>query len=138
MVALNGLPGTCVLRVTRTCDGGLERTAGYVRVAGVFDGDEVVSGRVGRVRELVALLQLATVQLHFRWSVDGHRQRTTSGRLRVHDELALLTCTATAHYLSYTATLCTTFIVELKDRISILGNFSKTITKNITNRSFLF
>jgi len=69
-----------------------ERAAGYVRAAGVFDGDEIVAGCRRAVGELVTVVDLATTQLNLRRTVDGHRQRSGPGVHRVHDEPTQLTC----------------------------------------------
>jgi len=75
-----------------TCDDGLVRAAGDGDVA-VLDDDEVVSGRGGRVRELVALVHLGADDRHLDRALDHHVQRAAAGARRHHHERARLTCT---------------------------------------------
>jgi len=69
----------------------LERTAGYVRIARIFNSDEVISGRQRCVTELIALFHFTTYEFHLRGAADADRQCTTTGIGRVHNELAYLT-----------------------------------------------
>ena len=58
-----------------TNNAGLEGTAGHMGVAGVLDGDEIVSGGAGGVRELIPLFHLAAVQLYLGRAIDCDSQR---------------------------------------------------------------
>lgn len=60
------------MTVRRTCDFSFERAAHYVLRSSVFDGDEIVSRRHGRVSDLEALRTLPTVQFDFGRPVDVH------------------------------------------------------------------
>lgn len=56
----------------QTCDFSFKRAAHDVLGSSVFDGDEIVARRHGRVRDLVALWTLAAVQFDFGRPVDVH------------------------------------------------------------------
>lgn len=56
----------------QTCDFSFERAAHYVLWSSVFDGDEIVARRHGRVSDLVALWTLSAVQFDFGRPVDVH------------------------------------------------------------------
>lgn len=60
------------MTVRQTCDFSFERAAHYVLRSSVFDGDEIVSRRHGRVSDLEALRTLPTVQFDFGRPVDVH------------------------------------------------------------------
>ena len=81
--------------VQRTCDASSERTARNVCAAGELDSNQVVAGYRRRVRELVAVRDLAGLQLRLRRSVHRHRQRSGTRLRRVHYELGRLVCRRT-------------------------------------------
>lgn len=58
--------------VRPTCDFSFERAAHDVLRSSVFDGDEIVSRRHGRVGDLEALRTLPAVQFDFGRPVDVH------------------------------------------------------------------
>lgn len=62
------------MTVRQTCDFSFERAAHYVLWSSVFDGDEIVARRHGRVSDLVALWTLSAVQFDFGRPVDVHWQ----------------------------------------------------------------
>lgn len=67
-----------------------EWTAGYVRVPGILDCDEIVSRGHRSVREFVAFFNLVTAELDFGGSVDCDSQGTGTSVHCVDDELAQL------------------------------------------------
>ena len=67
-----------------------ERRADDVEVAAEFDGDEVVAGRGGHVRELVALVALGASKLHLRGALDHHTEGASARVQRVHEKLGAL------------------------------------------------
>ena len=77
-------------KLTRTSNVRSEGRADDVEVAAEFDGDEVVAGRGGHVRELVALVTLGTGELHIRGTLDHHTERAGASVQRVHEELGAL------------------------------------------------
>lgn len=70
-----------------TSDLGLEGAPYDVVRSSIFDGDEIVAGGHGGVRDPVALGALHTVHLHLRGSVDGHRQGPGARVAGVHHKL---------------------------------------------------
>ena len=70
-----------------TCDLGFEGAAGDVVGSSVLDADQVVSRSHGGVVHLVALRNLLTVHLHFRWPLDGHCKGPGASLSVVNDEL---------------------------------------------------
>ena len=75
---------------SRTSNVRSEGRADDVEVTAEFDGDEVVAGRGGQVRELVTLVALGARELHLRGALDHHTERAGARVQRVHEELGAL------------------------------------------------